>query len=420
VTLTNLCKTPFVWYGGKRHAAPAVWAALGDTPHYVEPFAGSLAVLLQRPHPANRTYYSETANDADGLICNFFRALQHDPQGVAEAASYPVSECDLHARHLAVLRWATDPERAAWLMGDPRHYDATIAGWWCWGVSCWIGSGFASGDGPWVADARGVLVRRGGPGVKRQLPHLGDNGQGVNHAGAREPGVSRQLPHLGDDGRGVNRPQAREPGVRGAAGAGAEDWRERAAADYAASEGAEDWRERAAADYAASEGYHPLVMPEVRRWMAYLAARLRHVRVLCGDWRRAVTTGAAHTLPVRQGDGPAGIFLDPPYANELRAAGLYAHDDGDVAVDVRAWCLANGANPRYRIVLAGFAGEGHEELEAHGWTAQAWFKDGWLKGGMGNQNANGHQQHKERLWFSPHCIRADALPMDALWSEEAA
>ena len=39
-------KAPFVWFGGKRRVAPEVWAALGDVPNYIEPFAGSLAVLL--------------------------------------------------------------------------------------------------------------------------------------------------------------------------------------------------------------------------------------------------------------------------------------------------------------------------------------------------------------------------------------
>lgn len=40
---------PFPWFGGKRKVAPEVWAALGDPDNYIEPFAGSLAVLLNRP-----------------------------------------------------------------------------------------------------------------------------------------------------------------------------------------------------------------------------------------------------------------------------------------------------------------------------------------------------------------------------------
>lgn len=38
-------KAPFIWFGGKRHVASAVWDALGDVDNYVEPFAGLLAEL---------------------------------------------------------------------------------------------------------------------------------------------------------------------------------------------------------------------------------------------------------------------------------------------------------------------------------------------------------------------------------------
>ena len=53
-------KAPFPWFGGKSKAGPLVWQLLGDVVHYVEPFAGALGVLLERPHECNRTYYSET------------------------------------------------------------------------------------------------------------------------------------------------------------------------------------------------------------------------------------------------------------------------------------------------------------------------------------------------------------------------
>lgn len=93
----EVLRAPFPWFGGKSRAAPQVWAALGDVDHYVEPFAGSLAVLLRRPHVANRTYHSETVNDLDGLLCNAWRAIVHAPDAVAEAASWPVCEADFTA-----------------------------------------------------------------------------------------------------------------------------------------------------------------------------------------------------------------------------------------------------------------------------------------------------------------------------------
>jgi hypothetical protein len=157
--------------------------------------------------------------------------------------------------------------------------------------------------------------------------------------------------------------------------------------------------------------FHPMTMPELRAWFAFLSARLRHVRILNGDWCRAVTSGAAKTLVVRQdkGQGLAGIFLDPPYSAEAgRADDLYAKESLTVAHDVRDWCIANGDDPDYRIVLAGFVGEGHEVLvEQHGWREIEWFRAGFLKGGMAQQGENGHQQDRERLWLSPHCISGE-------------
>jgi DNA adenine methylase len=40
------------YFGGKSRVAPQVWERFGDVANYVEPFAGSLAVLLGRPTDA--------------------------------------------------------------------------------------------------------------------------------------------------------------------------------------------------------------------------------------------------------------------------------------------------------------------------------------------------------------------------------
>jgi hypothetical protein len=147
----------------------------------VEPFAGSLAVLLARPHPPQ----IETVNDADGFICNFFRALQSDPETVARYADWPVNENDLHARH----RWLVGQRQGltARLEGNPEYCDARIAGWWVWGISCWIGGGWCSGQGPWTVNDAQELVRLDGTGqgVHRGRVQLGDGGMGVHRPGQR-------------------------------------------------------------------------------------------------------------------------------------------------------------------------------------------------------------------------------------------
>jgi site-specific DNA-adenine methylase len=171
---------PFPWFGGKSSVADQVWSALGNVAHYIEPFFGSGAVLLQRPHPPK----FETINDLDGMVANFWRATKAAPEEVAEYADWPCNEADLHARHLWLV--GQRERMTERLMGDAAWFDAKAAGWWLWGACNWIGSGWCSGKGPWVS-VDGVLTDT------RQLPHL-SSAQGVN----------RQLPHL-SEGRGVNR-----------------------------------------------------------------------------------------------------------------------------------------------------------------------------------------------------------------------
>jgi len=116
-------------------------------------------------------------------VANFWRAVKADPGAVTYHADWPVNENDLHARHSWLVGHRDDV--TARLDGDPDYFNAKIAGWWVWGMACWIGSGFCSGKGPWQS----VEL----PDGSRHLVHLGNAGQGVN----------RQLVHLGDAGRGA-------------------------------------------------------------------------------------------------------------------------------------------------------------------------------------------------------------------------
>ena len=181
---------PFPYFGGKRRAAPMIWDALGDPGGYVEPFAGSAAVLLARPVFTGRRV--ETINDADGWLVNAWRAIQLSPSEVAAHAHGPVTEIDYHAR-LAWLQERRTPDLVAWLEGDPEAHDPKSAAWWLYVCACGIGDPW--GPGPWrVVDGHLRDTRHlgnAGRGVNRELPHLGDAGKGVNRA----------LPHLGDAGK---------------------------------------------------------------------------------------------------------------------------------------------------------------------------------------------------------------------------
>ena len=130
-------KAPFPWFGGKSRVAHLVWDRFGNVVNYVEPFFGSGAVLLERPHSPG----TETINDADCMVANFWRALQNDPDAVTFYADNPVNEADQHARHLWLCSQSEFRER---MKIDPEYYDAKIAGWWVWGQCIWIGSGWCS------------------------------------------------------------------------------------------------------------------------------------------------------------------------------------------------------------------------------------------------------------------------------------
>lgn len=342
-------KAPFPWFGGKSRVAPDVWARFGDTPNYVEPFAGSMAVLLGRP--ANHAAKIETVNDLDGFIANFWRSVAIDPQATSFYADWPIIEADLNARHAYLVSIRETLLRK--IEGDPDFYDPQIAGWWVAGVCGWIGSGYCSGEGPWVvrdgelvdrrvADAAGHLsvdgddLSNAGQGINRQMPHLGDAGQGIN----------RKMPHLGDAGRGIE-----------------------------------------------------------TTFLA-LANRLRRVRVCNGGWERVVSESVTFR------HGLTAVFLDPPYGDEVEQTRVYASDSGTVSDDVRAWCMENGDNALLRIALCGYEGEGHDALLDYGWTVHAWRTSGGYGGGRGGTgDAN---RHKERIYFSPACVAEDGGLFDLL------
>jgi DNA adenine methylase len=95
-------KPPIAYYGGKTRIAPRIAALLPHHEHYVEPFAGSLAVLLAKePSPY------ETVNDLNRDVMTFWRVLRERPddlQRVCEltphgrdelAESYKDSQDDL-------------------------------------------------------------------------------------------------------------------------------------------------------------------------------------------------------------------------------------------------------------------------------------------------------------------------------------
>ena len=97
----------------------------------------------------------------------------------------------------------------------------------------------------------------------------------------------------------------------------------------------------------------------------------------------------------------SGIFLDPPYSgNADRCEKIYAEESLTVAADVREWAIASGDNPALRIALCGYEGE---HAMPSNWEQVAWKTNGSY--GMQGQGRGRDNAVRERIWFSPHCLR---------------
>lgn len=119
-------KPPFSYYGGKTTLAPRIAELLPEHDHYVEPFMGSLAVMLAKEPSA-----AETVNDLDGDLVNFWKVLRDQPEELERLAmltphsrsEYEASgdlECD-------------DLERArrVWVrLTQGRSHSMKPTGWW--------------------------------------------------------------------------------------------------------------------------------------------------------------------------------------------------------------------------------------------------------------------------------------------------
>jgi len=350
-----MLEAPFPYFGGKLKIAELVWQKLGNVKHYIEPFFGSGAVLLARPDWHNWTDKIETANDIDGLVCNFWRAVKHAPEKVAEYADWPVIENDLHARHVW-LQGQRESLRAK-LEGDPEYYDAKAAGWWLWGACIWLGSRWCLSQGRWNVivdkDNNKILVKTdNNDGVRRYRPHLTSYGMKIFSASMLTKWISEYLEVIIDNGVDI----------------------------------AEDW-----------VAFKEKWSIAIHNYMIALQNRLRRVRITCTDWTSVLNEPLFHS-----GFRPVGVFLDPPYSVDIRTEGLYVQEE-NIAAKVRDWCIKNSNNPDIRIALCGYEGE-HNILETeYGWSVVEWSAQGGYS--YTGDSRGKYNKDLERVWFSPSCVK---------------
>ncbi len=305
-------KAPFPYMGGKSKIAEKVWSLLDDPKYYMEPFSGSAAVLLKRPPAKDNYQRHEIINDAEHFIANFWRAVKHTPDDVIYHSDYPINETELHSRHLWLVNEGKNIIQKCY--DDPDFYDAKVAGWWVWGISQWIGSGWCqtvmnkkptlkSSDGihkkPMFTHDNGIIISNRRPSVGHE--------QGVNVTNkmpevfrTRGIDIANQIPQLKEK-CGVNSSQA-------------------------------------------------------SHLINQLSFRLRNVKVLCGNWDRVLVNCILKSYK-------CGVFLDPPYRDHE-----HCYNQKVVNDEVQEFCEKWQDKPNVKIVLCGYEGE----YDLPKWTTEKW------------------------------------------------
>lgn len=340
---------PFPYFGGKRKIAQQVWRRLGNPTTYVEPFAGSMAVLLARPHDHEWWAKRETVNDASGHVINFYRAVAADPEAVARYANWPVSELDLTARHLELVN--RQELLATELGNDPKFYDPELAGWWIWGISAWVGGEWCSGLGPWRREP-------GGPGVYRKMPmsSASHGGKGVHRTLSGHPArwISSNVPDLDAE-----------------------------------------------------------IFEEMHQSFEAISQRLRRVRILCGDWKRTTKsvvkpsgkdiTGIFIDPPYALSDRRANLYGPTDSRKKGGRFEQKVEESRDIHLESRTWALSLTDETQYRIAYCTYQSDSENALFIDaGWTGLPWT----AAGGYGLQSDRRARDNRQReiVWFSPSCL----------------
>jgi DNA adenine methylase len=119
-------KPPFAYYGGKMTLADRIVDLLPEHSHYVEPFAGSLAVLLAKPRSE-----METVNDLDRDLMTFWRVLRDRPTELERAMLLtPHSRAEQEAAYDLDVTDDLERARRVWvLLSQGRGSTLRKTGW---------------------------------------------------------------------------------------------------------------------------------------------------------------------------------------------------------------------------------------------------------------------------------------------------
>lgn len=126
--ISETCKTPFKFIGGKHYIAKWIISHFPVYTCYVEPFGGGASVLLQKKPSKIEVY-----NDVDGHLCEFFEVLRDKPWELATLLTF-----------MPYSRWLYDEwKRCAKAGCWPKNKVERVAMWFFLQRSSFDGQPFA-------------------------------------------------------------------------------------------------------------------------------------------------------------------------------------------------------------------------------------------------------------------------------------
>lgn len=119
-------KPPAPYFGGKVRLAAQIADMLPPHEHYVEPYCGSLSVLLAKPRSR-----METVNDLDHALMTFWRVLREQPDELMRACALtPHSRAEHAAADVDDAPSDLERARRVWvLLSQTRGGQLKPAGW---------------------------------------------------------------------------------------------------------------------------------------------------------------------------------------------------------------------------------------------------------------------------------------------------
>ena len=111
--MSSVIRPPFPYFGSKQTIAEQIVSFFPEHDHYVEPYAGSLSVLL-----AKKPSKMETVNDLDEVLMTFWQVLRDRPQDLERVCALtPHSRVEYsRVRELGPLGDELEVARRVWVL----------------------------------------------------------------------------------------------------------------------------------------------------------------------------------------------------------------------------------------------------------------------------------------------------------------